>query len=66
MFIHCMYVDILFPLTKAITLIFEPVTTHIQTPQTWTGYNAARYHNALPRFQYFITCATACVSTHLL
>ena len=50
MFIHYMYFDILFPLTKAIPIIFERVTTHFQTLQTWTGHNATRYHNfnALP------------------
>ena len=31
MFINYMYVDILFPLTKAITIMFERVTTHNQT-----------------------------------
>ena len=50
MFIHYMFVDILFPLTKAIPIMFERVTKHYQTPQTWTGYNATCYHNfnALP------------------
>ena len=28
MFIHYMYVDMLFPLTKAIPIMFERVTTH--------------------------------------
>ena len=31
MFINYMYVDILFPLIKAITFMFERVTTHNQT-----------------------------------
>ena len=51
MFIHYMYVDILFPLTKVIPILFEPVTTRYQTLQTWIGHNAMRYHNfnALPQ-----------------
>ena len=40
-----MYVDILFPLTKAIPVMFERVSTHYQTLQTWIGHNATRYHN---------------------
>ena len=50
MFIQYMYVDILFPLTKAIQVMFERVTTYYQTLQTWIGHNATRYHNynALP------------------
>ena len=40
-----MYVDILFPLTKAISVMFERVSTHYQTLQTWIGHNATRYHN---------------------
>ena len=45
-----MYVDILFPLTKVIPIMYERVTTHYQTLQTRIGYNATRYHNfnALP------------------
>ena len=45
-----MYLDILFPLTKAIQIIFELVTTYYQTPKTWISHNATRYHkfNALP------------------
>ena len=34
MFIHYMYVGILFPLTKAISIMFELVTTHFQTLET--------------------------------
>ena len=34
-FIHEMYVDIFFPLTIVIPIIFELVTTHYQTLQTW-------------------------------
>ena len=50
MFIHYMYVDILFPLTKAIPIMFKRVTTHFQTLQTWIDHNPTRYHNlnALP------------------
>ena len=40
-----MYVDILFPLTKAIPVKFECVTTDYQTLKTWIGHNATRYHN---------------------
>ena len=50
MFIHYMYVDVLFPPTKAIPIMFERVTKHYQTLQTWIGHNATRYHkfNVLP------------------
>ena len=50
MIIHYKYVDILFLLTKAIPIMFEHVTTHYQTLETWIGHNATRYHNfnALP------------------
>ena len=50
MFIHYMYADIRFPLTKAIPIMFERVTTHYQTLWTWIGHYATRYHNfnALP------------------
>ena len=37
-----MYVDIFFPLTKAIAIMFERVTTHYQTLQTWIDH--ACYH----------------------
>ena len=40
MFIHYMYVDILFLLTGAIPIMFEGVTKHYQTLQTWIGHNA--------------------------
>ena len=45
-----MYVDILFLLTKAIPIMFERVTTHDQTLQTWIGHNLMGYSNlnALP------------------
>ena len=45
LFKHYMYVDILSPLTKVIPIMFERVTTHYQTLQTWRGHNATRYHN---------------------
>ena len=50
-FLHYMYVDILFPLTKAIPIMYERVTTYYQTLKTWIGHNATRYHkiNALPQ-----------------
>ena len=50
MLIHYMYVDVFFPLTKAIPIMFEQVTTHYQTLQTWIGHDATCYHNfnALP------------------
>ena len=35
MFAHYIYVDIIFPLTKAFPVMFEIVTTHYQTLQTW-------------------------------
>ena len=49
-FLHYMYVDILFPLAKAISVMFECVITPYQTLKTWIGHNATRYHkfNALP------------------
>ena len=45
-----MFADILLLLTKGIPIMFEPVTTHYQTLQTWIRHNATRYHNfkALP------------------
>ena len=44
MFIHYIYVDIIFHLTKAIPNMFERVITHYQTLHTWIGHNAMRYH----------------------
>ena len=38
-----MYVDILFPLVKAILIMFERVTTHYQTLQTWIDHDGTRY-----------------------
>ena len=51
MFIEYRYIDILFPLTKAIPIMFEQVTSQYQTLQIWIGHNATRYHNynALPQ-----------------
>ena len=45
-----MYVDVFFPLTKVMPIMFENVTTHYQTLQTWIGHDATHYHNlnALP------------------
>ena len=45
MFLHYIYVDILFPLTKAILIMFKHVTTHYKTLQTWIDHNATSYHN---------------------
>ena len=56
MFIHNMYVDILFPLTKAIPIMFERVTTHYQTLQTWVGHNATHYHNLNVLHTHYHTC----------
>ena len=42
MFIYYMYVDVLFPLTKAILIMFEHVTMHYQTLETWIDHNATR------------------------
>ena len=39
-----MYVDVFFPLTKVIPVMFEHVTTHYQTLQIWIGHDATRYH----------------------
>ena len=55
MYIHTLYVDILFPVTKAIPIMFERVTTNYQALKRWIGHNATRYHNlnALP---YALPC----------
>ena len=45
MFVHYIYVDILFPLTKAIPIMFERVNTHYQTLRTWIVHNATHYHH---------------------
>ena len=44
MFIHFLYVDILFPLTKAIPIMFERVITHYETLEKWIGHDATRDH----------------------
>ena len=44
MYIHTLYVDILFALIKAIPIMFEGITTYYQTLKTWIGHNATRYH----------------------
>ena len=43
--LYVRYVDILFPLTKSIPIMFERVTKHYQTLQTWMGHDATRYYN---------------------
>ena len=45
MLIHDTDVNTFFPLTKAIPIMFERVTTHYQTLQTWIGHDATGYHN---------------------
>ena len=40
-----MYADIFFPLTKAIPIMFEHVTKHSQTLQTWIGHDSMCYYN---------------------
>ena len=52
LFMHYMYVHILFPLTKTIPIMFERVTTHYQTLQRQIGHNARPHHNlnASPRY----------------
>ena len=45
MFIHYMYVNVVFPLTKAIPVMFEHVTTRFQTLETWIGHNTTHYHD---------------------
>ena len=37
MFIHYMHVYNMFPLTKAIPIMFERIPTHYQTLKTWIG-----------------------------
>ena len=64
MFIHNMYVNILFHLTKAIPIIFECVTTHYQTLQTWAIMQCVpitslryhmRHHTHYPTFSIILT-----------
>ena len=45
MFIHYIYDDMLFSVTKAIQVMFERITTHYQTLKTWIGHNATHYYN---------------------
>ena len=49
-FLHYMYVDILYSLTKTMPIMLERVTTYYQTLKTWIDHSATRYHNfnALP------------------
>ena len=51
-----MHVDMIFPLTKVISVMLECVTTYYQTLKTWIGHNATRYHkfNALPHVLRYI------------
>ena len=46
----CVCVDTLFPLEKAIPIMFECIIIHYQSLQTWIGHNATHYYilNALP------------------
>ena len=46
MFISYMYVDIVFPPTKSISVMFESVTTHCQTPKTWIDHNVKHHHDS--------------------
>ena len=59
MFIHYMYIDTFFPLTKTISIMFEHVTTHYQTLQTWIGQNTTcshtRYHMRYRTFSLSLT-----------
>ena len=48
MYIHYIYVDILFSLAKAILIVSECFTTHYQILQTWIAHNATRYRNFNP------------------
>ena len=45
MFTHYMYVHKHFPLTKAIQIISERVTTHYKTLQSWIDHNSTFCHN---------------------
>ena len=67
-FVHFMHVAILFPLTKAIPIIFECVTTHYQTLQTWIRRAGTHYLNfkalphALPHALPYIFCSLTWLS----
>ena len=56
MFMHYMYVNIVFPLIKAIPILFERAATHYKTLRTWIIHNAMHYHNfdALPQTLAYI------------
>ena len=56
MLMHCMYVDILFLLTKTSNYVWTCYITHYQTLQTWVGHNKTRDHNfnALPQVLPYI------------
>ena len=43
--VHYMYAYTLFPLAKAIPIMFERLTTHYQILETRIGHNETRYHN---------------------
>ena len=46
MYVHTLYVYwYIFLLTKVIPNMFEHVTTHYQTLETWIGHNAMRFYN---------------------
>ena len=45
-----MHVDMLFPLTKVISVMFERVTTYYQTLKTWVDHK----FNALPHVLMYI------------
>ena len=47
-FLHYMCVDIVFPLTKAIPIMFQRVTTYYQTLKTWIGHNFNTLPHSLP------------------
>ena len=53
-----MYVNIFFPLTKVIPIMFEHtniITTYYQTLQTWIGHDATRYHTRCRTFSLSLT-----------
>ena len=61
-FTHYIYVDIFFPLTKAIPIMFEHVTAHYQTLQTRIGNDiqrvtitSKRYHTRYHTFSLSLT-----------
>ena len=61
-----MHVGILFPLTKAIPMMFEGATTHYQTLQTWISHNATRYYNFSALLHVFMCCRTFFLSLTLV